>query len=144
MRAAIVIVFALLWSTPPLAQGTDDKLRSELEALHAKWFKGFDSGDGATMDQLERDDLMLVLPEGGLIRKTRARAGKQPTRDPQTARTLSDVSVRRFGDTAVLTAILTTKSAKENSKMATTVVFVQSSGTWKVASAQWTPVTTAK
>jgi len=144
MRAAIVIVFALLWSTPPLAQGTDDKLRSELEALHAKWFKGFDSGDGATMDQLERDDLMLVLPEGRLIRKTTARAGKQPTRDPQTARTLSDVSVRRFGDTAVLTAILTTKSAKENSKMATTVVFVQSSGTWKVASAQWTPVTTAK
>src|SRR5215468_5994156 len=79
MRAAIVIVFALLWSTPPLAQGTDGKLRSELEALHAEWFKGFDSGDGAAMDQLERDDLMLVLPEGSLFRKTTARASKQPT-----------------------------------------------------------------
>jgi hypothetical protein len=35
MRARIVIAFALLWSLPLMAQGTDDKLRAELEALHA-------------------------------------------------------------------------------------------------------------
>jgi ketosteroid isomerase-like protein len=50
------------------------------------------------------------------------------------------VSVRRFGDTAILTGVLITKSGKENSKEATMVVFVQSSGKWKIASAQWTPV----
>src|SRR5262249_31281849 len=126
------------------AQGTDANLRSELETLHAKWFKAFDSGDGATMDQLEMDNLTLVLPMGVVWSKTTARAGKQSKRDPQTERTLSNVSVRRFGDTVILTGTLTTKSAKEKSQDGTTVVFVQSSGKWKIASAQWTPVVSTK
>ena len=141
MRSAIlIIVLTLLCSTPLMAQGTDSNLRSELEALHATWFKAFDSGDGATMDQMEMDNLTLVMPVGFIWPKTKARAGTQPKRDPQTERTLSDVSVRRFGDTAILTGILNTKSAKEISQEATTVVFVQSSGKWKIASAQWTSV----
>jgi ketosteroid isomerase-like protein len=144
MPSTIVIVFALLWSAPLMAQSTDAKLRSELEALHAKWFKAFDGGDGATMDQIEMDNLVLVMPNGDLFSKDAPRAGKQPKLDPQTERTLSDVSVRRFRDTAVLTGILTTKSATENSKEATTVVFVQSSGKWKIASAQWSLVATAR
>ncbi len=144
MLSAVLMVFTLLWSTPLMAQGTDGKLRSELEALHAKWFTAFDSGDGATMDQMEMDNLILVMPEGSLFSKKTARAGKQSKLDPQTERTLSDVSVRRFGDTAILTGILHTKSAKENSKEATTVVFVQTAGKWKIASAQWSPVATAK
>jgi hypothetical protein len=96
------------------------------------------------MEQMERDDVVIVMPEGSLFRKTTPRAGKQRKLDPQTGRVLSDVSVRRFGDTAVLTGVLTTKSAKENSKDATTVVFVQSSGRRKIASAQWTPVAMAR
>jgi ketosteroid isomerase-like protein len=143
MYTAILVVFSLL-STTLMAQGTDGMLRSELETLHAKWFKAFDSGDGVTMDQMEMDNLALVMPVGFIWSKTEARAGKQRKLDPQTERTLSDVSVRRFGDTAVLTGVLTTKSAKENEKEATTVVFVQSSGRWKIASAQWTPVAPAK
>ena len=140
MRTAILIGFTFLLSMPLIGQGTDAKLRSELETLHATWLKAFDSGEGATMDQMEMDNLVLVMPLGSIWTKTTARAGTQAKRDSQTERMLSDVSVRRFGDTAVLTGILTTKSAKENSKDATTVVFVQSSGKWKIASAQWTPV----
>jgi hypothetical protein len=96
MYSAILIVFSLLWSTSVMAQGTDANLRSELEVLHAKWFKAFDSGDGATMDQIEVDDLVLVMPTGTLWAKTKARAGMRAKLDPQTERTLSDVSVRRF------------------------------------------------
>ncbi len=143
MYSAILILVTLLCSTPLMAQGTDANLRSELEALHAKWMKAFDGGDGATMDQMEMDNLTLVMAMG-VWTKTTARAGKQPKRDPQTERTLSDVSVRRFGDTAILTGVLHTKSAKENSQDGTTVVFVQSSGKWKIASAQWTPVASTK
>jgi ketosteroid isomerase-like protein len=141
MQTAILMVFTLLWSMPLMAQGPDGKLRSELEALHAQWFKAFDSGDGATMDQMEMDNLTLVMPGGFIWPKTEARAGVQKKHDAQAERTLSDVTVRRFGDTAILTGILTTKSGKDNSKEATMVVFVQSSGKWKIASAQWTPVT---
>ena len=124
-----------------MAQGADTQ--SDLEALHAKWFKAGDNGDGATMDQMEVDKLVLVMPTGAIWTKTKARAGEQPKRDPQAERALSNVSVRRFGDTGILTGILTTKSGKENSRDATTVVFVKSSGKWKIASAQWTPITEA-
>jgi ketosteroid isomerase-like protein len=143
MYTAILIVFSFL-STALMAQSTDAALRSELEAMHSKWFKAYDSGDGATMDQMEMDNLALVMPVGFIWLKTEARAGKQPKLDPQTERTLSDVAVRRFGDVAVLTGIITSRSAKENEKEATTVVFVKNSGRWKIASAQWTPVTAAK
>jgi ketosteroid isomerase-like protein len=102
------------------------------------------SGDGAVMDQMEMDRLMLVMPTGFIWTKTTPRAGEQPKHKSQTERTLSDVSVRRFGDTAILTGILTSKSEGENSREATTVVFVQNSGKWKIASAQWSPVTSAK
>jgi ketosteroid isomerase-like protein len=143
MRSAILLLVALLCSTPLMAQGTDADLRSELEALHAKWMKAFDSGEGATMDQIEMDNLTLVTGPGLWTKKT-PRADKQPKRDPETERTLSDVSVRRFGDTAILTGILHTKSSKENSQDGTTVVFVKSGGKWKIASAQWTPIASSK
>ena len=144
MRSAMLILSILLCSTILMAQGADATLKSELEALHTKWFKAFDGGDGATMDQMEMENLALVMPTGELWVKTEPRAGNQAKLDPQTKRTLSDVSVRRFGDTAVLTGILTSKTAKENEREATTVVFVQSSGKWKIASAQWTTVAPAK
>jgi ketosteroid isomerase-like protein len=143
MYTAMLIVFSLL-SSSLMAQSTDSKLSSELEALHAKWFTAFDSGDGATMDQMEMDNLVLVMPVGFMWSKTEPRAGQQPRLDPQIKRTLSEVSVRRFGDAAILTGVLTSTSPKENEKEATTVVFVQSMGRWKIASAQWTPVTPAK
>jgi len=47
-----------------------------------------------------------------------------------------------FGDTALLTGILTSKDLKDPKQSdinATTVVFVKADGKWKVASAQWTP-----
>jgi ketosteroid isomerase-like protein len=144
MRSAILIVFSILWSIPLVAQRTDVSLTSELEVLHAKWFKAFDGGDGAAMDQIEMDNLTLVMPTGFIWQKTTARAGEQKKHDSQTERSLSDVAVRRFGDTAVLTGILTTKSAEGTSKEATTVVFAQSSGRWKIASAQWSPITGTK
>jgi ketosteroid isomerase-like protein len=143
MRPVLVIFLIVLCPIILVAQGADANLTSDLEALHAKWFKAFDSGDGATMDQIEVDKLMLVMPTGSIWTKTTARAGEQSKRDSKTERELSSVSVRRFGDTAVLTGILTTKSAKDNSQEATTVVFVRSSGKWKIASAQWSPVTEA-
>jgi hypothetical protein len=102
MRSVILILLTLLYSAPLMAQGADTTLRSELEALHTKWFKAFDSGDGATMDLMEMDKLVLVMPTG-FIWKTAPRAGEQKKHDSQIERTLSDVTVRRFGDTVILT-----------------------------------------
>lgn len=144
MHAAKVVLSSLLCLVPLLAQGTDNNLQSELQSMHAQWFKAFDGGDGAAMDQMEVDKLVLIMPNGFIWTKTSARAGEQQRHKVQSERSLSDVSVRQFGDTAILTGILTSKSAEENSREATTVVFVRSSGKWKVASAQWGPITSTK
>jgi len=144
MRSAMVLLVILLCSAALMSQSTEANLQSELEGLHAKWFHAFDSGDGATMDQMEMDKLVLVMPTGLIWAKTTARSGEKSEGHPKTERTLSDVSVRRFGDTAILTGILATKAPDGNSKEGTTVVFVRNAGKWKVASAQWTPVSDEK
>jgi ketosteroid isomerase-like protein len=142
MRSAILVLVALLClsGVSAQAQGTDSKLQSELEALHAKWMKAFHTGDIAAMDGLEADNLVLIMPTGMIWLKNGPRADKQTVFDPHTEATLSDVSARRFGDTAILTGVLHTKSAKENSHEGTTVVFVKNGGQWRIASVQWTPV----
>jgi len=52
--------------------------------------------------------------------------------------------VRQFGDTAILTGVVTSKSKEETSQDATTVVFLREAGKWKIASAQWTPIENKK
>lgn len=140
MRAFILALFALVCSFPVCSQGTDADLRLELEAVHSRWMKAFYAGDIATMNQLEADNLVLIMPVGSIVAKSGPRTEKQTAFDPQTEFNLNDVSVRRFGDTAILTAILRTKSAKQNTQEGTTVVFARISDRWKIASAQWTPV----
>src|SRR5438309_11272930 len=110
MRFAMVILFILLCPTILMAQVADATLRSDLEALHAKWVKAFDGGDGATTDQMEMDKLMLVMPTGVIWTKTTARVSEQPKRDSHIERSLNEVSVRRFGDTVILTCILTSSA----------------------------------
>ena len=144
MRLAMVVFLTLLSSLSMVAQSADASLESELSAIHAKWFKAFDAGDGATMDQLEVEKLALIMPTGYIWNKTGPRAGEQQKSHDPTEYALSSVEVRRFGDTAILTGIVTGKSAKETSEEATTVVFLRSGGKWKIASAQWTPIEAKK
>lgn len=127
-----------------VAQSSNSSLSAELEALHAKWFKAFDGGDGEAMDQIEVENLILVMPTGETWAKEGPRAGKQPKRDPSVQHTLSDVVVRQFGDSAILTGTVTSKTATETDKAGTTVVFVRRAGKWLIASAQWTPVEASK
>ena len=117
---------------------TAAKLRVELLAIHEKWYRAFDVGDGATMDALEVADLVLVMPDGSIWAKPGPRAGKQPKRHAQPQRTLGDVTVRQFGDTAILTGMLTSRTPGETDKAGTTVVFVRRGGRWLIASTQWT------
>src|SRR5215208_5539311 len=93
MRPFVRAVITLLCGATVLAQQPvrdgdalllDDgsaKLRNELEAIHGRWFHAFDAGDGAAMDAVEVDNLVLVMPDGSVWKKSGPRAGKQPKRD---------------------------------------------------------------
>ena len=108
-----IVVATVVTSTSCLAQNSSNNLQRELERLHNQWFNAFDKGDGATMDKLEIPNLILVNVDGkgGIWRKHGPRAGKQkPT---GTSSTLSNAQVRQFGDSAILTGVVTTKQGQE-------------------------------
>src|SRR5215813_13243975 len=91
MRLATLVFLTLLSSLSMVAQSTDKNLESELSAIHAKWFKAFDTGDGATMDQVEVEKLVLIMPTGYIWNKEKLRAGDQQKSDSPTEYTLSSV-----------------------------------------------------
>jgi ketosteroid isomerase-like protein len=141
MRPLTVRFAAALASVALMAHGDSPKSAADLSTLHAAWFDAFDHGDGAKMDQMETPNLVLVMPDGTVWKKSEPRAKVMKAHSPDATRELSDVSVREFGDTALLTGSLISRDTKtrESDSTATTVVFVKRDGKWLVASAQWTP-----
>jgi ketosteroid isomerase-like protein len=144
MRRVLILLFVFFCSTVLFAQSEGAGLQGQLEDLHAKWFKAYDNGDGVTMDKMEMENLVLVMPTGEIWTKTEPRGTSQAKLDPEAKHTLSNVSVRKFGDTAILTGTLANEYKDGNTVNGTTVIFVRNAGQWKIASAQWTEVTKAK
>ena len=61
------------------------------------------------------------------------------------AHALSNVTVRQYGDTAILTGLDTAKApGSPDDVEATTVVWVRQSGKWLIAVAQWSEATATK
>jgi hypothetical protein len=76
------------------------------------------------MDRMEVPNLVLVFQDGTIWQKNGPRAGTQkPT--GVTSRSLNKVQVRKFGDTAVLTGLLTNKDQKSEETVPTTVVWLR-------------------
>lgn len=141
MRPALFLLFVAMFAVPSWAQPPDTALRAELESIHTKWFHAYDSGDAASMNELEVKNVGLVMPTGEVWIKSAPRTAHETFPSPGSRHELSNVTVRRFGDAAILTGVHTTTSSKETTRVGTTVVFVRVSGVWKIASVQWTPLT---
>ena len=104
-----VIAITVIAATRP-STAQDSSLRQQLEAIHNEWFVAFERGDGAAMDKLEANNLVLVFQDGQIWKKSAPRAGNaQPT--GYKSRSLVDVEVCQFGDTAVLTGLLQSVNA---------------------------------
>ena len=92
-----------------------------------------------TVEVPQVPNFVFVNPDGKgtIFRKSGSRVGKVRPQPAVVSRTLHDTDVRRYGDTAILTGILTTKvqSGREDNQ-ATTVVWVRENGRWLIASAQ--------
>lgn len=146
MRLSSTLAAAILASFALSAHGDAPKSTADLQALHAAWFDAFDRGDGAKMDLMETPNLVLVMPDGSVWQKNEPRSKVMKVHAPDTSRELTEVTVREYGDTALLTGKVTSKDVKDPKQSdtdATTVVFVKKDGKWLVASAQWTPLAPA-
>jgi Ni/Co efflux regulator RcnB len=140
----LIIVATVVTATSCLAQNSSSNLQRNLERLHNQWFNAFDKGDGATMDKLEVPNLILVNADGkgGIWQKRGPRAGKQSPTGSST--TLSNAQARQFGDSAILTGVVTTKQGGTRVRSSTTEVWIKKNNQWLIASAQWSDIRAAQ
>ena len=139
-----IIITTVVASTSCLAQNSSNNLQRELERLHNQWFNAFDKGDGAAMDKMEIPNLILINADGkgGIWEKHGPRADKQKPTGNSTR--LSNLQVRQFGNSAILTGVVTIKDGHESARSSTTVVWVRKNNQWLVASAHWSDIRTAE
>ena len=133
MRIPALAAVALLLAAPTWAQNVS----AELQTLHQQWLDAFDRGEATTMHRMEVDDVVYVLPDASVVYKTGSPAWS-PRRVNGSQRRLHAVTVRQFGDTAIMTGLLFTTD--DSADEATTVVWVKRDDGWRIASVQWTPV----
>ena len=135
-----IVVATVVTSISCLGQNSSNNLQRELERLHNQWFNAFDKGDGAAMDKMEIPNLILINADGkgGIWEKHGPRAGKQKPTGNSTR--LSNRQVRQFGNSAILTGVVTIKDGQESARSSTTVVWLRKNNQWLVASAQWSDI----
>jgi ketosteroid isomerase-like protein len=123
----------------------------QLLDLSREWFEAVVRRDAAAVERLETDDFMSIQQIGQGVAVTTKRgqleAFRKNTSPPPTVeRTLSGITIRRYGSVAILTAATTIKTtsgpagASAAGRAMTTEVWVNATGSWRLAHSDVTPV----
>ncbi|HEV2275223.1 MAG TPA: nuclear transport factor 2 family protein [Acidobacteriaceae bacterium] len=105
LRLAAALVFAFCFVLP--AQATfprRDSLHKEIESLEYQWRDALLHNDLTAIDQLLADDYLGISPNGTLETKADVLALRRSGRFRVTQMNLSDIKIRIYGDTAVVTS----------------------------------------
>jgi len=131
MRRLLIAVVVVLAALPLIASDSDEFLR-----LEAVWNDAHTGGDVTALERLWADDLTVIVPRMPVMSKADvvafARSGKMKFQRYET----SEINVRRYGSTAVVTGrLLRTRTLGD--KLVTddwrfTKVYVKRKGHWQV------------
>jgi ketosteroid isomerase-like protein len=142
IRASIVALGTLLFVLQPTLAQTPDPAEI-LQQRYSEWMNAFHRGDGAAMDQIEADELMLIFQDGTVWSKQKPRVEGLKGRGPiPYTHTLEQARARVHGDVAVLTGIQNDVNTEDDSKRRAsfTSVWKRERGQWRVWSAHWSEV----
>ena len=107
----------------------------------AGWTQAVVKRDTAALERLLADDLIFVHSNGRTI-QNKAQYLAATEKSTYEALPLSDVEVRVYGKTAVLSAHIDTKNfGREPFRVRTLQVFVEKNGVWQLAAFQSTRLT---
>ncbi len=127
-----------------LGQNADAALSSEQEikALEADRNRAILTGDAAALERMTSDDYTFITLRGELRTKAEIVRGFQSGSFKYDSRTISDLNVRVYGDTAIVTGRSTQKGS-ENGKDYSgdyrfTRVYVKQKGHWVTVALQAT------
>lgn len=152
--AAIAILVVLIWAAwrqdLPGATLTSSAAADEeaLRALMTAWDAAYLQQDTAALAAILADDYMLIDAAGRRVTRSEYVIGavKVPARPPQPAST-EDVSVRLYGDAAVVTGRSHVKGLPRGraqllgAEVLVTDVFIRKEGRWKAVLTQATSLT---
>jgi len=147
-RIGVVLLVIILQATAagqqlPGDRNTDREIREQTK----RYFDATERHDVKALDDLLLEKCLIFYPRGVLDTKaTLLQALRKPVpagRPVQPAYTLSDVKVRRVGDTAILTVILTAARVDSpgvinNNRR--TLIWTRQDGRWRLMHDQWSLV----
>lgn len=132
MPATLIAI--LLASQPAVSKNAFD-LR-ELYRLEAVWNEAHVKGDADALDALWANDLIVTIAAMPVMTKADALAMVRSNRMPFTKYETSEVNVKRFGDSALVTGRLQRERTMNGKSMPDdwrfTKVYVMSQGQWRV------------
>lgn len=119
-------------------------LKEQIKLLEEERNRAILSGDAAALDRMTSDDYTFITLRGEMRTKAEIVKGFQSGSFKYESRTISDLNIRAYGDTAVVTGRSTQKGV-ENGKDYSgnywfTRVYVKEDGRWLTVALQTTPV----
>ncbi len=139
------LAFAIgLWSANVSARSSSDKVREEIRALETARNEAIVHGDAAALERMTSDDYTFITLRGELRTKAEIVKGFSTGTFKYGSREISDLNIRVYGNTAVVTGRSTQKGT-ENGKDYSgdyrfTRMYVKQNGRWLTVALQATLV----
>jgi len=111
----IVAAGCLLFGLTAHAFATAEQDRAAVAALDTKYQAAVKANDAATMDKILADDFVLVTGKGKAYNKADLLKSARDKSDTYEHQEDTEQTVRVWGDTAVVTALLWTKGSNKDS-----------------------------
>jgi len=132
----------------PAAKAGDGGVEQALTKIERDTLAAVLKKDVAAFGRAFSDDAVLVTPDGSTQTKPQLIADLKSGDLAITSSEMSDIKVRAFGDTAVVTYITIDKGKYKGQEISGryrwTDVFVRRGGAWLIVAAQGTPIQGAK
>lgn len=150
MKTRVAIAFAIfgltlaigLWSANVLARSSSDKSKEEIRALETERNEAIVHGDAAALERMTSADYTFITLRGELRTKSEIVKGFSTGAFKYGSREISDLYIRVYGNTAVVTGRSSQKGT-ENGKDYSgdyrfTRVYVKHNGRWLTVALQAT------
>lgn len=146
-RVVVAAVFgvATLTAAPARAQGAATaSVEEQIKKMEKDRAAAVVKADVATLDGLTSDDYVLINANGQVSNKAETMSSIKTGKIKLTANDVSDMKVRVYGDTAVVTGKSTAKGSINGIELKGPVMFtrvyVKKSGKWQSVAFQQTPI----
>jgi ketosteroid isomerase-like protein len=129
----LALIFTLLFTAPTISQtgAKADNAEEAVLKVTREWLDAEERHDAATLKRIIADDFQGTAARGNTVLKEDVVVPRAGTEARGLSITTSDMKVRLFGDTAVVTAHGVQKSG-EKRELRLTIIFTKRNNQWQM------------